>query len=184
MKPVIIIVAMSLSSLMILQPYANAVIVRGWTVQQGTWTVRGATLTGSGVSAEIVSDQTFPSDLTVEVKMKTLVAGGSSWYAAWLLSKYLDECNRILFLIHTNGVLEFNPSTNCVADFHFVQTSLSPLDWHTVRIVFLGNNAKVYVDNVLYFDIDEPAIGAFGASRIQLASWGPSQSTFFRLMVS
>ena len=57
--------------------------VIGWTVQQGTWTIRGPHLVGGGVSAEVVSNQVFPSDRTVQVTVTTLSAGSSSWYVAW-----------------------------------------------------------------------------------------------------
>ncbi len=179
MKSAVIVLALAFLASVALQPYANAVMVRDWIVLDGTWTFKGNTITGQGLSSKIVSAQAFPSDRTFQVKMKTLVAGDQTWYVAWMVGKYVDECNRVHFLIHTNGFLEFTTSTGCVPNFHFVQSTLSPFDWHTVRMELVGNSGKVYVDNVLYFDITDPIIGALGNGNVQLVSWGPSSSTFF-----
>jgi len=184
MKTAIVLLALAFLALVSTQPFARAVIVRDWSVQTGAWTFRGISLTGEGVSSRVVSSQTFPSDRIFQVKMKTLVAGDQSWYVAWMVGKYVDECNRVHFLIHTNGFLEFTTSAGCTPNFHFVQSTLNPLDWHTVRMELVGNNGKVFVDNVLYFDISDPIIGAQGSGSVQLVSWGPSSSTFFKPQVS
>ena len=159
--------------------------VNGWTVQQGTWTIKGPHLNGGGVSAEVVSNKVYPSDRTFQVTMTTLSAGSQSWYVAWATGKYVDDCNRVILLIHTSGDLEFTYSSGCVSTFNVVYgTGLSPLVPHAFKMVFTGNEGKAYIDNVQYFDITTPVFGAMGATPVQLASWGPSQSSFENPTVS
>ena len=109
MKSAVIVLALALLASVALQPYAKAVMFATEAVLDGTWTFIGNTITGQGLSSKIVSAEAFPSDRTFQVKMKTLVAGSQTWYVAWMVGKYVDECNRVHFLIHTNGFLELPP---------------------------------------------------------------------------
>ena len=158
-------------------------ITRQWTTQQGTWALESGELSGSGTSAEIKSTKTFPSDRTFQVRMKTVTAGSSSWYTAWAIGKYVDDCSRSTLILHTTGTLEFNVAVGCTKSTWTASTSLSVYDWHTFKMVYTGNNAKVYVDNVLYFDVTDTKFGQLGDSKVQLASWGPSHSHFDDVMV-
>ena len=174
---VIVAAILSLVSSPILGASAKGNIA--WAVQQGTWTIKGPHLVGGGVSAEVVSNKVYPSDRTFQVTMTTLSAGSSSWYVAWATGKYVSDCNRVILLIHTTGDVEFTYSSGCVSTFNVVYgTGLSPLVPHVFKMVFAGNNGKAFIDGIQYFDVTSPIIGAMGNTPVQLASWGPSQSSF------
>ena len=152
--------------------------VKGWTVEQGSWTVKGKNLSGSGVSAEIVSTSIFPSDRTFTVTMTTVSAGSQSYYVAWATGKFVDDSDRSIFLIHTDGTLEFTVSQAGLSHFNSLPSTLSPFTPHKIQLTYLGNEGKASVDGVQYFDLTDPFIGALGNSPVQLVSWGPSSSTF------
>ncbi len=158
-------------------------IGRQWQSQAGTWNLESGELSGEGASARIITTKTFPSNRTFQVRMKTIAAGPSSWNTAWVIGKYDDECSRSTLVLHTTGVLEFNVAVGCTKTTWTASTVLSVYLWHTVKMLYVGNNAKVYVDNVLYFDVTDSKFGQLGDSNVQLASWGPSHSHFDDAMV-
>jgi len=152
--------------------------VKAWVVQQGSWTIKGKNLAGSGVSAEVFSSSSFPSDRTFTVIVTTVSAGSQPYDTAWATGKFIDDSDRSVFIIHTDGDLEFTVSNSGVAHFNNAPSTLSPFTAHKIQLTYLGNEAKASVDGVQYFDITDPFIGALGNSPVQLVSFGPSSSTF------
>ncbi len=161
----------------------SGTIAPQWTVQRGTWALENGELSGEGTSASIVSTDAFPSDRTFQVRMKTILAGSSPWYTAWSVGKYVNDCSRATLTLHSTGTLEFNVAVACSVTGWAAATSLSVFGWHKVRMVFVGDNAKVYVDDSLYFDVTDSKFSQLGDSKIELASWGPSHSHFDDVLV-
>ncbi|HEV2119155.1 MAG TPA: hypothetical protein VGS11_03465 [Candidatus Bathyarchaeia archaeon] len=157
--------------------------VVSWTVLQGYWAINSTGLTGQGVSAEVVSSQTFASDRTVIFRMQTIntIGTGSTccpYYTARANGKYVDFSNKVFMDIWTNGIINLVISTSTTYTNNGIQTSLSPFDPHTVKMVFRGDNLKISIDGVGYWNITDSRIGALGAARIALSSWGTSESSF------
>jgi hypothetical protein len=157
-----------------------------WTVQRTSWNLVSGYLDGSGTSAEIASRNSFASDRTVTVSAKSVTPGSQSWYMPWIRGKWVDDCNTAT-LVFLNGAtlgLQLNVAQGCTNHQWTVTTSLSPTAWHSVKMVFTGNEVKVYVDGTLYFDQTDAFIGNLGAARVALASWGPSESQFDSMTIS
>lgn len=156
-----------------------------WTIISPTWAFVSGKLDGSGLSSlspKIKSTATFPSDRTFSVKFKTAIQGGVDYYAAWAVGKYVSEYNRTVVILHNSGGLELAVSelgsTGLVDNIYTAPTSLSNLSFHTLKVVYSGNNAKISIDGVLYLNVTDSIIGALGACSIELASWGNSESQF------
>ncbi len=157
-----------------------------WTVQRNSWNLVSGYLDGSGTSAEIASRNSFASDRTVTVSAKSVTPGSQVWYMPWIRGKWVDDCNTAT-LVFLNGAtlgLQLNVAQGCTNHQWTVTTSLSPTAWHSVKMVFTGNEVKVYVDGTLYFDQTDAFIGNLGAARVALASWGPSESQFDSMTIS
>lgn len=95
---------------------------------------------------------------------------------------YVSETDRAGVILGTGGGLELfvsqQQSTGLVDHHYTVLTSLSNLNWHSLMMVFVGDNVKVYVDGLLYLDVTDSIIGVLGVSQVELASWGDSESQF------
>jgi hypothetical protein len=73
----------------------------------------------------------------------------------WIRGKWVDDCDTAT-LIFGNGAtlgLELSVASGCTAHNCSVSTNLSPTAWHSVQMVFTGNEVKVYVDGTLYIHI-------------------------------
>ncbi len=187
MKIYLATVAVVLSAIMVAPSFSvvtsQSQRIVSWTVLSGTWTISNTGLTGQGVSAEILSSQSFPSDRTVTVKMRTITTTGTGsnccpYYTARANGKYVDYYNKVFMDIWTNGIINLVISTSTTYTNNGIQTNLSPFDTHTIKMVFLGNNVTVFVDGALYWNITDSRIGALGNAAIALSSWGTSESTF------
>jgi len=163
-----------------------------WTVLSPSWSLRNGTLDGSGLSGslspKIISTAAFSSDRTVQVRFKTVTQGTQSWYTAWIVGKYVSEFDRTTVILHTDGTLELaigqQQPTGEVLNIYTKPTNLSDTTWHTARLVYSGNNVQVFLDGVRYLNVNDTIVGALGASRIELASWGNSESQFSNTTVT
>lgn len=162
-----------------------------WSVLSPPWTYVNGKLDGSGVSTlspKIISSGIFPSDRTFSVKFRTVIQGSVDYYSAWLVGKYVSEYNRTVIILHNSGLLEMVVSTlgttGIVRNFYTTQTTLSNLDFHTLTVVYIGDNIRVSTDGVLYFNVNDNMVASLGASHIELASWGNSESQFSSITVS
>ncbi|HWY28710.1 MAG TPA: PKD domain-containing protein [Candidatus Sulfotelmatobacter sp.] len=163
-----------------------------WMVLSPTWSLRNGNLDGSGLSGslspKIISTAAFSSDRTVQVKFKTVAQGAQSWYVAWIAGKYLSEYDRTVVLLHTDGTLELSigqqqPSGE-VLNIYTKPTNLSDTTWHTARLVYSGNNIQVFLDGLRYLNVNDTIVGALGACKVELASWGNSESQFSNTTVT
>jgi chitodextrinase len=163
-----------------------------WTVNSPTWSLQNGALDGSGLSGslspKIISTSTFSSDRTVQVRFKTVTPGTQSWYVAWIAGKYVSEYDRATVLLHTDGVLELavgqQQPTGEVVNIYTKPTNLSDTTWHTARVVYSGNNVQVYLDGGRYLNVNDTIVGALGACKLELASWGNSESQFSNTTVT
>jgi hypothetical protein len=162
-----------------------------WSMLSATWTFVNGRLDGSGVSSpspKIVSSASFPSDRTFSVKFKTIIQGTQPYYTAWMVGKYVSEFNRTVLLLSAGGGLELAVSslgtTGLIDNIYATQTTLNNLAWHSLTVVYTGNTAQVSVDGVTYLTVTDPIIGNLGACRIELASWGNSESQFSSTTIS
>src|SRR6266516_1722476 len=151
-----------------------------WTIVANNWALVSGKLDGSGVSSEIATSSNYASDRIVSVSAKTVSPGTQPWYSAWIRGKWIDNCNSVT-LAMDNGAnmgLDLSVSQGCTANHYGATTNLVNTAWHTVMMVFTGNEVKVYIDGTLYIDATDSFIGALGAAKVALASWGPSESQF------
>lgn len=157
-----------------------------WTIVANNWALVSGKLDGSGVSSEIATSSNYASDRIVSVSAKTVSPGTQPWYSAWIRGKWIDNCNSVT-LAMDNGAnmgLDLSVSQGCTANHYGATTNLVNTAWHTVMMVFTGNEVKVYIDGTLYIDATDSFIGALGAAKVALASWGPSESQFDGLTIS
>lgn len=163
-----------------------------WTVLSPSWSLRNGTLDGSGLtgnlSPKIISTASFSSDRTVQVRFKTVTQGTQSWYTAWIVGKYVSEFDRTTLILHTDGTLELaigqQQPTGEVLNIYTKPTNLSDTTWHTARLVYSGNNVQVFLDGLRYLNVNDTIVGALGACKIELASWGNSESQFSNTTVT
>ncbi len=156
-----------------------------WSIISPTWTFVSGKADGSGVStlsARLLSTASFPSDRAFSVNFKTVIQGSLDYYSAWVVGKYDTDYNKTVVILHNLGVLEVAVSelgsTGLVDDIYTTHTSLSNLSFHQLTAVYAGNTVKVSIDGVLYLTVTDSILGALGASRVGLYSWGNSESEF------
>jgi len=158
-----------------------------WSIRAPTWRLVNGYLDGSGTSAEIVSASSLASDRTVTVKAITLTPGSQPWYTAWIRGKYTGDCDAATLILDNGPTLSLDLSiaTGCTAHHYTANTNLPPVtSWHTITMIFTGNEVKVYVDGALYIDAVDSWIGTLGADKVALASWGPSESQFDAMSIA
>jgi PKD repeat protein len=158
-----------------------------WQVDSPVWSLKNNTLDGSGltgsVSPKIISTATFSSDRTVQVDYRTVTPGYQDQCTAWILGKYVDFYDKIIFVLYTTGTLQMIVWNGTAPDTYTVYTSLTPTVWHHAQLVFSGNNAKAYINGTLYMNVTDRGIGQLGDSHISLASWCDSESQFTNIQV-
>ncbi|NIU82357.1 MAG: hypothetical protein GWN17_02180 [Candidatus Korarchaeota archaeon] len=117
-------------------------------------------LTGAGY-------QTYPvpsNSYSIDVSVKTVIAGPENWEVAFINFNYVDEGNHYYVLLNRDGTLELTKVVNYEKQFlSFVDTGLSPFYWHHFKILNIGGEIHVYVDNTHYISlVDEmPFLGDF-----------------------
>ncbi|MFH1367989.1 MAG: discoidin domain-containing protein [Elusimicrobiota bacterium] len=122
----------------------------------GDWSIAGGKYTGS--NGKTISVDTYPADRIVETDVKTTSPGADSWNVAWVYAKHTDSSNRIYALLHSGGNIELTIILQGVNSRYDVQTSLNPQDLHNFRFEISGNNLKLYIDNELYFNVNDAKI--------------------------
>ena len=156
-----------------------------WTVLSGTWTQQSGVMDGSGNYPEIKSTNSFAAARTVTVRARSITTGPNGWNTAWIRAKYIDDNNKITVFLKTDGCLEMDYKQNGVITYYASSqsTGQSPTAWHTFNVIFSGNNIKVQLDGVTYFDLTNSAFGTFGAANVVLTS-SSSESQFDSLTIS
>jgi len=95
----------------------------------------------------------------VGLDVRTVIAGPESWSVAYIRFRYRDEANHYYLLLHKDGVLELTKVVNSEKTYmNFVQTKLSPFDWHSFEIILEGPSIRVSVDGGLYIDIKDDSL--------------------------
>ena len=107
-------------------------------------------LTGAGY-------QTYPAPSNpyrIDVSVKTVIAGPENWGVAFINFNYVDEGDHYYVLLNRDGILELTKVVNYEKQFlSFVDTGLSPFNWHHFKILNTGEEIHVYVDNTLYISL-------------------------------
>ena len=91
----------------------------------------------------------------VEVNVRTVISGKSSWDVPWIIFDYVDENNFYYIVLHKDGILELSKVIKGERELfleHY-QTKLSPFEYHVYVLEFNRTNITVYVDNVKYFTV-------------------------------
>jgi hypothetical protein len=110
-------------------------------------------LTGAGC-------QTYPTPsnpYSIDVSVKTVIAGPENWGVAFINFNYVDEGNHYYVLLNRDGTLELTKVVNYEKQFlSFADTGLSPFYWHHFKILNIREEIHVYLNNTLYISlIDE-----------------------------
>ncbi|GEM_PF-1766880 len=137
--------------------------VPGWSAEAGSWSIQDDTLVGKG--DRFVTNAVY-SDLVFEVDMRTEFAGVQNFHAGWVNFRYNSITDFYYFLIRRDGFLELTKvSGGITTQILFQASGLSPFDWHRIRVEFIGNNLKLFVDGIQkinYFDPSPIASGRIG----------------------
>ena len=134
-----------------------------WDTGLGTWVVENGEASGEG--GQNWHPKTW-GDFELSVKMKTLAQDpeGTSpdieFYTGWIHFRFQDYENHYQLLIKTTGVVElvkyYVKNGQVERDFWRQQTTLSPLQWNTVKIRMVGGQITVAINGQAIFDIQDP----------------------------
>ena len=92
----------------------------------------------------------------IGLDVRTVISGPDHWSVAFIRFRYLDEANHYYLLMDRNGVLELTKVVGSEKTFlRFVETGLSPFDWHSFEIILYGHTINVLVDGVLYMEVED-----------------------------
>src|SRR5438552_18294798 len=62
-------------------------------------------MNATGVSPQIQSGASFPSDRTVSVRARTITSGETVYKVAYLYGKYVDFYDKLCMYMHTAGTI-------------------------------------------------------------------------------
>jgi hypothetical protein len=98
---------------------------------------------------------TVPSiPYSVDVSVKTVIAGSENWGVAFINFNYVDAGNHYYVLLNQDGTLELTKVVNYEKHFlSYVDTGLSPFYWHHFKIINLGKEIHIYVDDMLFISL-------------------------------
>ncbi|MBI4431020.1 MAG: DUF1080 domain-containing protein, partial [Candidatus Omnitrophica bacterium] len=137
--------------------------VPGWSAEAGSWSIQDNTLVGKG--DRFVTNAAY-GDLVFEVDLRTEFAGTQNFHVGWVNFRYNSITDFYYFMIRRDGILELTKvSGGITTQILFQASALSPFDWHRIRVEFIGNNLKIFVDGVQkinYFDPSPIASGRIG----------------------
>lgn len=139
-----------------------------WTKINGNWiTSQSGYLDGSGYYPEIRSTNTFASSRTVTARMLTVVAGSHNYDVAYLRGKWVDDNNKVVMYLTTDGYLEIDAKLSGTWYYYpNVHTGANPLVFHTFNMVFSGSQVQGYLDGQLYITLNNSVIGSFGSADV------------------
>ncbi len=129
--------------------------IEGWQPEtaSGPWAVRDGVYGGFG-------DRTFTTrsfmNFTLTADIKTVLPGTNAWETAWIDFRCKDEENRCYFLIKKDGSLEFTKMKNGQMTQQQKSSCHNPLNWNTIKIIANNSNIKIYVNNNLEFNYNDP----------------------------
>jgi hypothetical protein len=128
-----------------------------WTVDDGTWTANNTLLNSTANSSRIHINSPFSINEHVRADIQTVTSNNQNISdAAWLVLKEQDEDNMVYAFIGTNGTVELSVVFNGETTTWQALSSLSPYDMHSMAVSLIGDNAKVWVDGMLYIDQSSP----------------------------
>ena len=132
-----------------------------WNVVKGSWTIESGELVGTGVQALVASGQ-FLVDFSVQVRMKIVEYTGQSYDWGGIVARTTNPADDIwdsgyLVYLREDGCIELYAFDELIALAH---TGADTSDFVTVRADFFGTNIKVYVDGMLYINVDDDQYSA------------------------
>jgi hypothetical protein len=107
-------------------------------------------LTGAGY-------QTYPAPpnpYSIDISVKTVIAGPEKWGVAFINFNYVDAGNHYYVLLNQYGTLELTKVVNYEKYFlSHVDTGLSPFYWHHFKIIHNGKEIHIYVDDMHFISL-------------------------------
>lgn len=131
----------------------------GWKPANGDWAVEEHSYKGTD---GLALTETAWSDFVMQVDMKTLRAGYSDWDTAWVRFRYQDEGNGYYFLIKTNGHIELTKLRDyqqsiLVQKYVPYTPANDPYNWNKLRIEAVGGAIRVYLNDKMEIEYEDPA---------------------------
>ena len=127
-----------------------------WTTVAQTWSIQGGELVAEGANGRLASGRYY-ENFSVEVKMKIVDYGVGPNYWAGIIARAtnpLDDCWQSGYLVYLryNGFVELYTKLDGV--IAQADTGVTPNDFVTIIASFTGSNIQVYVNGILYIDVD------------------------------
>jgi len=128
-----------------------------WTIIRNTWTIETGELNAEGVDGLLSSGQYF-TNASIEVKVKIIDDGGNPTEWMGFIARAAnpnDDCwtSGYLVYLRNNGSIELYTYVDNVIAAE--QTDATPDDFVTISAYFNGSNIQVFVNGVLYIDVED-----------------------------
>jgi len=128
-----------------------------WNVVRGTWSIDSGELKGDGVDSLLASGLHL-TDFSVEVRMKIVTSGGQ--YRDWvgIVARATNPNDDIwtsgyLVYLREDGRIELYTAAD--GKLATANTGVDTSKFVTVRAYFNGSNIKVYVNSILFIDVED-----------------------------
>jgi hypothetical protein len=111
---------------------------------------------GYGVRKTYYGEFSWKSSI-IALDARTVIAGPESWGVAFITFNYIDDSTHYYILLHRDGVLELTKVIDSDKIFlSFVDTNLSPFNWHSFKIIINNDYINVYIDEIPFLQVNEP----------------------------
>jgi len=133
-----------------------------WTVVKGIWTIESYELNAEGVDGLLASGL-YLTDFSVQVRMKIVESAGPARDWVGIVARATNPnddiwTSRYLVYLREDGRIELYTLVDGVIASAYTEVDTSR--FVTVRADFLGSNIKVYVNDVLYINVDDSRFSA------------------------
>jgi hypothetical protein len=144
----------------------------GWTVDSGSWSVQNGKLRSSQQGSHIHYSQAFSSpNRHVAADVQTLTSSGTA-YVPFLMVNEINASNMIYADIRLDGKVELVLFYGGYPTNWQENSSLDPYGNNRIAVTIAGTNAKVYVNNQLYIDVNNANFANLNNGYIGLWTYG------------
>ncbi len=148
----------------------------GWTVDSGNWSVSNGKLQSSQNGSHIHYSQAIsPPDRHVAADIKTIYSSGTA-YVPFLMVNEVNGSNMIYADIRTDGTVELIMFYGGTPVQYTNSSSINVYDSNRIAVTITGINAKVYVNNQLYIDVDNNNFAKISNGYVGFYTYGSTGS--------
>ena len=112
-------------------------------------------------------------DYSLDVEIRTIIAGKNSWDLPWILFDYRNQSNYRYLLLHKDGTLELSQVVNGQRETHIasLKTTLNPFQQHSFHITLNETAIVIALDGE--YQMSAPRHQSDSTSRIKISSRTP-----------